>query len=487
MAVHLHWNRLGGITSVGRFPSGFQRLASDSLVLISNTLYLFDLIALGTFAVSYYRTCYRKSYRMDFWHLELLLLCVIPNMLMLPFAGSAPNALILGSDYRTVAAVIPRVFLVTLFGYVTFLAGGSLWRLHLGIGIRARVARALGLIPRCSMMLMSSGRLLIMQTFICLTFEIGLLTFNYANRGFNFDLRSLAFEKPALRPILQVTSFYSIIIASHCLARYLDRKEKSLLYCNLSLAAGLLLFGSRGGLLSIYLNLLVCVIMKRRRNVSLLRLGVIAAFILCFIFYLGNVRGGEYSPIAFATSIVFLLFYGNNFSDLRDFAWVYASWDHTLWLGKTYLAALTAFVPRFLSSFRDTWGMGAATAATVGFDPAVHPGLRPGAFGEGYFNFGFAGVLVVGLTMGIIVRRVDLDVKRILRSPNPSMMGAYAATMTLNLAITASISVNSSTLYVMAGVYVISWFCLQVVSLLRALGIIGSKRLSDSSAGALIT
>jgi hypothetical protein len=49
------------------------------------------------------------------------------------------------------------------------------------------------------------------------------------------------------------------------------------------------------------------------------------------------------------------------------------------WGGKTYLAALTSFVPRFASSFQDTWGLGAATGATVGFDPHVHPGLRPGA------------------------------------------------------------------------------------------------------------
>ena len=158
---------------------------------------------------------------------------------------------------------------------------------------------------------------------------------------------------------------------------------------------------------------------------------------------------------------------------------MYAAWDHTLWLGKTYLAALTAFVPRFVSSFRDTWGTGAATATTVGFDPAVHPGLRPGAFGEGYFNFGLAGVLIVGLTMGVIIRRVDLDVKRVFNSENPSMMHAYAYTMVLNLAMTAAISANSSTLYVMAGVYLISWFCLKGAALLRSSAPSQVKTVSD--------
>ena len=36
----------------------------------------------------YYRNCYRKGYRIDFWHTNLFLLCVFPNMIMLPFAKS---------------------------------------------------------------------------------------------------------------------------------------------------------------------------------------------------------------------------------------------------------------------------------------------------------------------------------------------------------------------------------------------------------------
>ena len=114
-----------------------------------------------------------------------------------------------------------------------------------------------------------------------------------------------------------------------------------------------------------------------------------------------------------------LLFYGNNFSDLRDFAWVYAHWDHHFWLGKTYLAALTSFVPRFASEFRDHWGLGAATALTVGFDPHVHPGVRPGAFGEGYLNFGVVGVVAVGLFVGMVMYRVDMGVKQAVMSRHP--------------------------------------------------------------------
>jgi len=185
-----------------------------------------------------------------------------------------------------------------------------------------------------------------------------------------------------------------------------------------------------------------------------------ATAILIVAFYIGNVRAGDYSPGGLAGSLFFLFFYGNNFSDLRDFGWVYSAWDHRFWAGKTYLAALFAFVPRFASQFRDTWGLGVATASTVGFDPQVHPGLRPGAFGEGFFNFGLIGVIAVGLMLGIVWRRVDIDVKRALADPSPSMMRAFASSTLLGISGSLAVSAGFSSLYVLAGVYLLAWFCL---------------------------
>jgi oligosaccharide repeat unit polymerase len=288
----------------------------------------------------------------------------------------------------------------------------------------------------------------------------------FSQSGFAFDLRGYTFANPSLRPIALVISNYSVIIASHCLARYLDRKEKSLLACTLLLSLGLVFFGARGNLLSIYINILICLVVKLRRRISLVRVLSLAAIILVAAFYIGNARAGEYSLSGLVGSLFFLVFYGNNFSDLRDFAWVYSAWDHSFWAGKTYLAALLAFIPRFASQFRDTWGLGAATAASVGFDPQVHPGLRPGAFGEGFFNFGLPGVIVVGLLLGITLRWVDSEVKRALSSPKPSMRRAFASTMPLGVSGAFAVSAGFSGVYVLAAVYLISWFCLSIERML---------------------
>ncbi len=430
-------------------------------------LYALDIFAIALFAVSYYRNCYLKGYRIDFWHTNLFLLCILPNMIMLPFAKSELNGIVLGSDLDAVVAVLPVVFLITLLGYFAVLAGGSLWRLRIGAGMRNATLGVLDIVPRCSMMVMSSRSVLIFQTALCFVLQLLILGIYFSQSGFGFNLRSFTFANPTYRPVALLISSYSIIIASHCLARYTDTKERSLLGCTLLLTFGLVFFGARSSLLSIYISVLLCYLVKLRGRISLLKIGILVAVIIVFGFYLGNVRAGQYSPVEFFASFLFLLFYGENFADLRDFAWVYTAWDHVFWAGKTYLAAVLAFIPRFASQFRDTWALGAMTSSMVGFDPQVHPGLRPGAFGESFFNFGLFGVVAMGLMLGVLARRVDTDVKRALAPPQSSMRKAFASSMLLSVAGSLAVSSGFSSLYVLAGIYFFSWFCLCVQRMFR--------------------
>jgi len=427
-----------------------------------NVLVALDVLGLAYFGVSYYFKCYRKGYRIDFWHFQLFMICVLPNLIMLPFAASDLNRIVLGNDLQAVQAVLPKVFLITLVGYLSMLAGGAVWSLHVGLGIRNEAARIINTIPRLSLMMMSSRGLLIFHTSLCLVFQMIMLAIYYSQNGFGFDVRSFTFANPALRPVALVISNYSIMTASHCLARYIDKKERILLWCTILLSFGLLFFGSRGNLVAIYLSILVCFFIKLRRRITLLRIGVLMIIITAAGFYLGSVRAGSFSPGAFFGSIYFLLFYGNNFSDLRDFAWVYQAWDHVFWMGKTYLAALLAFMPRVVSEFRDTWAAGVAMDNTVGLDPTTHPGLRPGEFGEPYFNFGILGVIAAGLILGLIARRVDIDTKGALTGRSPSMRLAFASTMLLGVVNFVAISVSSSGILVMLGIYFFSWACLPV-------------------------
>lgn len=432
-----------------------------------NTLYVIDAFAVGTFAISYYRNCYRKGYRADFWHALLLSSCVIPYMFMLPFADNDLNAVVVGRDFSRVVAEIPRVFLMAMVGYFFILVGGSLWRVRVGVGARKTTTRVLSVVPRCSMMLLSSRSLLVFLSLLCFSSQTLMLAAYFASNGFGFDLRSYTFTHPGVRPIAQIIALSSVIIASHCLARYVEKKEKILLACTLFLTLGLVFFGQRGNLVSIYLNVVLCYVVQRRDRISLIRIVGSVAAMIALVLYLGNVRAGQYSLVEFFLSIVFLAIYGNNFCDLRDFAWIYSAWNHQFWLGKTYLAGLATFIPRGASDFRETWNFGIATDWTVGLDPLLHPGLKPGLFGESFFNFGWLGVIAVGLIFGIMLRRVDIDVKAALRHPSPSMMKAFSATMLLSLAACFLGSPALPSFYALCGIYVFAWVYLRTLDMIH--------------------
>ncbi len=430
-------------------------------------IYWLDFIAVAQFFISYYRKCYRQGYRIDFWHAQVFLSVVLPNMLMLPFAKSELNIISVGNDMPGIIEVLPTVFLISLLGYVAILAGGGLWRLQAGLGIRKTAINLLDVVPKCSRLLMSSRSVLVFQSLVCVILQVSILGYYFSHNGFGFSLREYTFENPSLRPIALLISNYSIIIASHSLARYIDTKERILLMCTLMQTLGLVFFGSRGSLLSIYFTVLLCYFMKRRTSISLLRIAGIGLVLIIIAFYLGVVRSGDYAVDNFWVGLIVVVLYGNNFSDLRDFAWVYSKWDNVLWHGKTYLAAVLSFVPRFASTFRDNWALGVATSSTAGLDPQVHPGLRPGIFGEGFFNFGILGVVVMGLMFGIILRRVDLDVKLALTSSPRPMRMAFASTIMLGIALTLVITSGFSSLYILAGVYAFSWLCLTVERIFR--------------------
>lgn len=101
---------------------------------------------------------------------------------------------------------------------------------------------------------------------------------------------------------------------------------------------------------------------------------------------------------------------GNTFSDMRDFSWVLygAKLYKTGFLyGKTLFAGVLGFIPSSWSEFREVWAWGRFSTRVAGLDSLMHPGLRPGAFGEWYINFGLPGVVFVGSIAGFICGYMD--------------------------------------------------------------------------------
>lgn len=430
-------------------------------------LYLLDTVSIAVFLGSYYFACYRRGFRIDIWHTNLFLFCVLPNMIIFPATTNILNVIILRGDYGRVVEAIPKVFLITQLGFYSMLLGGFLWNLSLGMGARDLLRRCMSPIPSCSLRLMNAGNILLIYAAIFFLSQVAILSYYFSVSGFGFDLRKFSFDYPSVRPIIQIILNGSVFIGGHCLARYVERRERIYLFCTLALSTGLLFFGIRSNIIAIYLNIFLCYVIGRRERIGLSKVFFAVTPIILLGLYLGNLRGGSYDLLSFFESLAFLILFGNNFSDLRDFAWVYSHWNGIFWYGKTYLASLIVFLPRFISPFRDTWSFGAMTANVAGLDPLVHPGLRPSASGEVYFNFGVIGVVLFGLLWGVLIRGVDLGVKRSLAEHPGIMTRAYALTAVLYFTNFLSNSLATASLLVIVAIYTSSWVLGEVEMLVK--------------------
>lgn len=94
---------------------------------------------------------------------------------------------------------------------------------------------------------------------------------------------------------------------------------------------------------------------------------------------------------------------GNNLIDYRDAAWVFSQWDHQPLMGKTYSSAMLAMVPSGLFPMRKQWHLGQTGLRIVGWGDYEHFGLRLSCFGESFLNFGYTGVVAMGIIMGIML------------------------------------------------------------------------------------
>lgn len=93
-------------------------------------------------------------------------------------------------------------------------------------------------------------------------------------------------------------------------------------------------------------------------------------------------------------------FLGDNLIDLRDGAWVFSHWDGEPLMGKTYLGGMASMLPSAIFPEKKDWHLGTTGVRIVGWDPSQHFGLRITFFGESFLNFGWAGVVGLGVLMG---------------------------------------------------------------------------------------
>jgi hypothetical protein len=292
---------------------------------------------------------------------------------------------------------------------------------------------------------------------VALAMMSAILAIYFATAGFGLRIEGLLLVNPTLRPFAQFAAFIGVTVGSFALGRYEVLRERSMLFITGLLCVLLFFYGARAFLLEVIATPLLIWIMRRGTRVRLLYLlgilagGFFASAILDAVRYMRF----SLSKIILGTGVA--VAFGNSFSDTRDFALVLSMWDRSFFLGKTYLAGLLAFIPRFLSPF------GVVSARMAGLSPTQHAGLRVGFWGEPYLNFGIPAVVVVSLIAGSVIKLVDMRIKEsLLRAPNDVRVYSY----TFLGAFVAALA-NTTTFSSLYSIICLFLFCAFVVVLSR--------------------
>lgn len=369
-----------------------------------------DILCLLHFLIAWIINLKKTGWKIDFWFFTLGLSFLIPVLFMYPFNASLYNMLACGSSYRLLEPEIDRAFAITLLGYCCLWLGRFLYRLfrwQTPFYVFVLLFRPYRRIVESNV---KSKKVVLCLFFLTLAVS-GVIFSIQINEGFFFNPRAFFLKNDVLRPIfnlgVSMLPFTITFLALRAI-QYKENLSKALLVFLILLTV---LFGLRSLTIGSIITVLIYRIFASSGKVSFFKLGCYGVSLALLAVYLDALRYGEFDFLSAASKLLISVFYGNNLSDTRDFAWILAYWDGEYVYGKTYLAGLISFFPRFISSFRQEWSFAIYTNALVDFDPTVHAGLRPGMFGEAFFNFSYAGVIVLGLAAGYLLRHVDIKLK----------------------------------------------------------------------------
>ncbi|WP_333640913.1 O-antigen polymerase [Acinetobacter johnsonii] len=374
----------------------------------------------------------------------ILFYFLIPILLMAPFAYSSYN-LVASGDFLRYRYLINDSISISCFGILSWLIGTFISR---GVTFSNLI------IPKR----ISSYANLFWFGFnnkyikILMFFLVFLCIFYFLSLGVNFgEARGYGMENRDSRPLINFFSaFFGFFFLYYLIFASVNKKIINLIAIFFLIVCSLF-FGTRSSVVVplIYLFFLINFVKDTKINFfSIIKIIFAMGLVIYLIVIISNYR--DQANI----SILFSILYGNNFSDIRDFAWVLYGWKEGYLYGKTELAGVLSFIPSTLSDFRQTWSWGVYSTEIADLDPTVHPGLRPGFFGESYINFGLVGVFVLGFFSGFLIHQYDTYIYlKKLKKENFNVVKLYAfGNIYLSIISYFAITAGFSTIYVILSI-----------------------------------
>jgi oligosaccharide repeat unit polymerase len=420
--------------------------------------FMINMILIVHFFASWYVSAKKTGWAIDVWYFSLLFSYFLPFLLMYPFASSSYNFMSVGTNITAIQGSFSEAYYVSLTGYLSVFVGGIIFNIYnyktvLNTIFVAPVKHTLGFLFEKIVVNKSVTWLLFYIYFVALAI---LLAIAYKAGSIN-DPRGYFYKSEGIgRALYNFTASLSGTVSLLLTARIFQFKKLGDKIYFAFFIVGTVFIGSRSSALGPLMGFLTYIIyFNWKGRIKFRKLALYAFIMIASLTLISTFRSGKINTAKSSdnSAAVAEFFYGNSFSDLRDFAWVLSAWDREPFYGKTYLSAFMSFIPSTFSSFRTEWGIGRITARLGGFDPKEHPGLRPGSFGEPYLNFGIFGVILIGIVIGYTLRYADNKIKFYAYTDNK--IEAFKAGVSLMLVSNLTITAGFFFIYGTLGIFLV--------------------------------
>ncbi len=334
---------------------------------------------------------------------------VLPILVMSPFAASDKNMEAVGDSIYIIRDYIDEAFYLSVLGVVFVLVG-------MGLATFSSGKSAVFTFVEKGYAFWQTKPGVWISLAVIIVATLGLIALGVRP----FEGRQFSFENTSLRPAINL---YSVILPTITLSFLVYGFGYSRFFVGAGLmcsALGLMI-GTRGASIETLFVFVVClIIVYRYKNLAAFTLSIVGFVTIAIVIGILRSTADGNDSVDILQTVSYQIFYGNNFSDFRDYAWILSGFDGHFYHGMTYLAGYTALVPSFISEFRNDFRMGIITSTLAGLDPQFHAGLRPTLFGEAYLNFGIPGVVFIATLFGYYFGKLQMWVHDNLQ---PNRMG----------------------------------------------------------------
>ncbi|WP_370754811.1 oligosaccharide repeat unit polymerase [Megamonas funiformis] len=364
----------------------------NGLLYMDRVLFLLSAIIVLHFFLEWYFFIKKRKFIFDYWHYTCFFIIILPVCIMYPFAGSVINIISVGVAIYDIQDYVNMAYIISIIGYFCMLIGKSI--------CGNKVRRNYNFLERELYKNFNSERYynVINTINIIILIVLIVLCLRYPEYVFNFRL--IRYSEPILGPVINAIVSFSTYSLLFLFFRAIKEKNKVSIFFLLLNIAIILLIGTRALIVQPILIIILIYLGLNRDSLKIvLKISIYVVLLIILNIIFDNFRKYllGYDNIGLGFFIQF--FYGNNMSDLRDFAWILTGFNDDFLWGKTYLSAILSFIPSSLLVFRETYSLGKVTNNFVGIE-GEHLGLRGTIFAEPYLNFDIWGVAIVGIILG---------------------------------------------------------------------------------------